>query len=211
MVDEIEAPNPQPDTNNWYTEDGYGGGSYGSASYGGGSYTECADTSQPGVASIVNYLTSVKVNPNCESGHYYLLNNYNPGYYGDGTSAYADISNPLNTVFTIPPSSVPNIGDALLKKNVSFAYFGDQYNAYLANPYTNFTVRSLARYQSDIGVLHDFFESEYRQDPQPDTYVEANKFWRNFSLDVEAQIEGRDLLGHYPRGQDSAFLPRWAL
>jgi phospholipase C len=71
-------------------------------------------------------------------GHYYLLNNYNPGYYGDGTNAYADIRNPLNTVFTIPPSSVKNIGDALLKKDVSFAYFGDQFNPYLANPYNNF-------------------------------------------------------------------------
>src|SRR5215469_5792756 len=44
----------------------------------------------------------------------------------------------LNTVFTVPPSSVRNIGDALLKKEVSFAYFGDQFNAYLANPYNNY-------------------------------------------------------------------------
>jgi phospholipase C len=137
-VDEIENPNPLAGTNNWYVQDGYGGGSYGTASFGGGSYTACADTSQPGVLSIVNYLKSVKVNPNCQSGYYYLLNNYNPGYYGDGTSAYADISNPGNTVFTIPPSSVPNIGDALLEKNVSFAYFGEQFNAYLANPYNNY-------------------------------------------------------------------------
>jgi phospholipase C len=26
-VDEVENPNPAPGTNNWYTEDGYGGGS----------------------------------------------------------------------------------------------------------------------------------------------------------------------------------------
>ena len=44
VVDEVENPNPAPGTNNWYTEDGYGGGSFGSASYGGGSYTNCADT-----------------------------------------------------------------------------------------------------------------------------------------------------------------------
>ena len=105
VVDEVENPNPLPGTNNWYTEDGYGGGSSGKASYGGGSYTECADTSQPGVKSITDYLKSVNVNPNCQAGYYYLLNNYNPGYYGDGTNAYADIGNPLNTVFTIPPSS----------------------------------------------------------------------------------------------------------
>ena len=138
VVDEIENPNPLTGTNNWYTQDGYGGGSYGSPSYGGGSYSACADTSQPGVAVIVDYLTSVSVKPNCDPGHYYILNNYNPGYYGDGTNAYADISNPLNTVFTVPPSSVRNIGDALLAKNISFAYFGDQFNAYLANPYNNY-------------------------------------------------------------------------
>jgi phospholipase C len=138
VVDEIENPNPLANTNNWYIQDGYGGGSFGSPSYGGGTYTTCADTSQPGVAAIVTYLTSINVNPNCDPGHYYLLNNYNPGYYGDGTNAYADISNPLNTVFTIPPSSVRNIGDALLAKNISFAYFGDQFNPYLANPYNNY-------------------------------------------------------------------------
>ena len=140
VVDEIENPNPlqTPPTNNWYIQDGYGDGSFGSASSGGGSYSACADTSQPGVAAIADFLTSVSVKPNCEAGHYYLLNNYNPGYYGDGTNAYVDISNPYNTVFTIPPSNVRNIGDALLAKNVSFAYFGEQFNAYLANPYNNY-------------------------------------------------------------------------
>jgi len=39
VVDEVENPNPLTGTNNWYTEDGYGGGSYGDPSFGGGSYT----------------------------------------------------------------------------------------------------------------------------------------------------------------------------
>jgi phospholipase C len=138
VVDEIENPNPLANTNNWYKQDGYGGGSYGSPSYGGGTYTACADTSQPGVKAITDYLKAVNVKSNCQAGHYYLLNNYNPGYYGDGASAYADIRNPAQTVFTIPPSSVKNIGDALLKKKVSFAYFGDQFNPYLANPDNNY-------------------------------------------------------------------------
>jgi LPS-assembly protein len=58
---------------------------------------------------------------------------------------------------------------------------------YLATPYTNLEVRSFVRYQSDIGVIHDFFPGEYRLDPQPSTFFDANKFWRNFSLDVLAQ------------------------
>ena len=136
-LSEIENPNPQPSTNNFYTQDGYGGGS-GSptavapkANYGGGSYSNCSDATQPGVPAVLNYLNSLerKVNPNCESGHYYLLNNYNPGYFGDGTNAYTD-TNPSNYVFTIPPSSVCSIGDALLEKNISFAYYGDQFNRY---------------------------------------------------------------------------------
>jgi phospholipase C len=137
-VDEIEDPNPLKGTNNWYIQDGYGGGSFGSPSFGGGSYTECADTAQPGVKAIVSYLKALNVGSNCEPGHFYLLNNYNPGYFGDGSNAYAQITNPGNTVFTIPGSSVRNIGDELLQKKISFAYFGDQFNNYLANPLNNF-------------------------------------------------------------------------
>ena len=141
-VDEIENPNPQAGTNNWYTEDGYGNGSYGSASSGGGTYSNCADTTQPGVAEITSYLNSLRtpINPHCEDGHYYLLNNYNPGYLGDGTSAYSSavLSDPGQTVFAIPPSPLRGIGDALMEKNISFAYYGDQWNTYLANPDNNY-------------------------------------------------------------------------
>ncbi len=141
-LSEIENPNPQPATSNYYTQDGYGGGS-GSpaavapkANYGGGSYINCSDPSQPGVSAVRSYLGALrsKVNPNCENGHYYLVNNYNPGYFGDGTNAYTDV-NPSNYVFTVPPSNVRNIGDALNEHNISWAYFGDQWNRYLADKY----------------------------------------------------------------------------
>src|SRR5262249_36280485 len=60
-------------------------------------------------------------------GAYYLLNNYNPGYMGDGTAA------PLGTnVFTIPPTAVPHIGDSLATKGVSFTYYGEHWNRYVA-------------------------------------------------------------------------------
>ncbi len=134
VVDEVENPNPAPTTNNWYSEDGYGGGSYGSASYGGGSYTNCFDASQPGVAPILSFLQSVQIDPHCEPGRYYLLNNYNPGYFGNGNNAYTD-TNPNNTVFTIPPSSVRSIGDELLASGISWVYFGDQWNNYVPDPY----------------------------------------------------------------------------
>ncbi|MDQ2843995.1 MAG: phosphoesterase [Acidobacteriota bacterium] len=136
VVNEIENPNAAPGTNNWYTEDGYGAGSYGSASYGGGSYSNCSDSDAPGVGSVLNYLGSLPhlIDPRCAPGHFYLLNNYNPGYFGNGANAYADASS-KNTVFTIPPSNVRNIGDALLEKNISFKYYGDQFNLYVNDPY----------------------------------------------------------------------------
>jgi phospholipase C len=135
-VDEVENPNPAVGANNWYTQDGYGGGSLGAASYGGGSYTNCSDTTQPGVAPIVTYLQSLAhpINPNCDAGHYYLLNNYNPGYFGNGNNAYTDTS-ANNTVFTIPPSSVRSIGDSLIAANISWKYYGDQWNNYVPDPY----------------------------------------------------------------------------
>jgi phospholipase C len=136
IVDEIENPNAQPGTNDWYTQDGYGGGSYGSPSYGGGSYSNCSDSDAPGVGAVLDYLSSLpyEVNPKCDPGHYYLLNNYNPGYFGNGSNAYTD-TNANNTVFTIPPSTVRNIGDALLDKNISWKYYGDQWNIYKNDPY----------------------------------------------------------------------------
>ena len=143
-VNEIENPNPAPGTNNWYTEDGYGE-SYNagypppysvSPVYGGGSYSNCSDPSQPGVQPILSYLRSLPnpINPRCEPGHYYLLNNYNPGWFGNGKNAYID-HNPANTPFTIPPSSTPSIGDALNAKGISWKYYGDQWNNYVNDPY----------------------------------------------------------------------------
>jgi phospholipase C len=123
-VDEIENPNPAPGTNNWYLQDGYAGGSY----------SECADRSAPGVAPLLDYLTALHIESHCEPGHYYLLNNYNPGYFGDGRNAFTD-NNPKNTVFTVPPSSVRSIGDALIERGISWKYYGDQWNNYLKDPY----------------------------------------------------------------------------
>lgn len=121
---QIEDPNPQPSSNNVYKEDGYGA----AASGNGGSYSACADASQPGVKPILDYLAALpsKPNPNCEPGHYYLLNNYNPGYLSDGTVN--------TTTFTIPPVNTPSIGDVLLANAVSFAWFGEGWNQSVAEP-----------------------------------------------------------------------------
>ncbi|HEV8015069.1 MAG TPA: alkaline phosphatase family protein [Stellaceae bacterium] len=117
--DEIENPDPMPGTNNYYTQDGYGGGSY----------VACADRDAPGVAAIADYLAALPYRPksNCEPGHYYLVNNYDPGYLGNGERATANR-------FTLPPALLRTIGDGLLEKQVSFRYYGEGWNVYLQDP-----------------------------------------------------------------------------
>jgi phospholipase C len=89
-VTQVENPNPQPSTNDFYDQDGYSGGSY----------VNCGDIRQPGVPAVTNYLQSLKrpINTNCVKGNYYLVNNYNPGYNGDGTLASQ------YSPYTIPPT-----------------------------------------------------------------------------------------------------------
>ena len=119
-TEQVENPNPQPGTNNYYDQDGYSGGSY----------VNCQDIAEPGVPAVTNYLQSLArpVNPNCAKGHYYLVNNYNPGYNGDGT--LASVYSP----FTIPPTSVKSIGDSLIAKNIPFKYFGEDWDLYVTDP-----------------------------------------------------------------------------
>jgi phospholipase C len=65
---QIENPDPQPGTNNLYTQDGYSGGSY----------VDCSNRFAPGVDAVNDELEKQGVrHNNCAPGHYYLLNNYN--------------------------------------------------------------------------------------------------------------------------------------
>jgi phospholipase C len=119
-VDEVENPNPAPGTNNWYTNDGYGGGSY----------TNCSDMTQPGVSPIVTYLNAIHVPANCAPNAYYLLNNYVPSYIGSGAT------DPINNgPFTLPPvKKQKHIGDDLTQASVSWAYFGERWNDFKTAP-----------------------------------------------------------------------------
>jgi lipopolysaccharide assembly outer membrane protein LptD (OstA) len=57
---------------------------------------------------------------------------------------------------------------------------------------TNLTAKGVVRYQSDQFVTRDFFESEYRDNVQPNTFVNINQRWSNFTLDVIAQPRVND-------------------
>ena len=111
---QIENPNSQAGTNNWWVQDGYSGGSY----------VNCADDTQPGVASVRSYLKTLPYRTfrgtDCKSGAYYLVNNYNPGYLGDGTAAPLGASQ-----FTIPPTTQQNLALLLTRHNVSWKYYGE--------------------------------------------------------------------------------------
>jgi acid phosphatase len=116
VVSQIENPDPQSvDTNsvgntNWYTEDGYNGGSY----------VNCADATQPGVKAIRDYLGRNGIDPKCEPNHYYLVNNYNLGYQADGTPVDRSAR-----PFTLPPlpASLPNIADALAAAGIGWKWY----------------------------------------------------------------------------------------
>ena len=53
-----------------------------------------------------------------------------------------------------------------------------------ATPTTNLNLKALVNYQSDPLVMHDYFTGEYANNPQPSSFVEANKYWDNWSLDA---------------------------
>ncbi len=113
---QIENPDTQFGTDNWWKQDGYSGGSY----------VNCSDESQPGVKEIRNYLHSLPYETfkgsDCKPHAYYLVNNYNPGYLGDGTPA------PLGAdQFTIPPTMQDNLALLLEKHHVSWKYYGEGY------------------------------------------------------------------------------------
>src|SRR6266851_2130459 len=104
----IEDPDPWAGSNNWYKQDGYESGTY----------VHCADLSQPGVAQIVTYLRTLGRPSGCEARHYYLVNNYGPAYNADGT--VVDVK---KRPYTLPPQTIPNIGEALSKAGVSWKYY----------------------------------------------------------------------------------------
>jgi phospholipase C len=116
----ISNPNPLPGTDDVYTVDLFFDGNF----------TECADPTQPGIKPIRDYLASLpyKPHPNCEQGHFYMVNNDNPGFLPDGTIDTTGIAKGGS----VPPSNVRTIGEALNEKGISWAYYGGAYNAAVA-------------------------------------------------------------------------------
>jgi acid phosphatase len=113
---QIENPDPVAGTNNYYTQDGYSGGSY----------VNCSDSSAPGVASVNQQLYRHGLSKNnCARGHYYLVNNYS--MYWNQTSGNPRTLGPNK--FVLPPQSNPTIADVMTAHGVSWKYYtGDRGN-----------------------------------------------------------------------------------
>jgi LPS-assembly protein len=49
---------------------------------------------------------------------------------------------------------------------------------------TDLTAKAIVRHQSDPFIIRDFFEPEYRSDPQPKSFLEVSQLWPDFTLNV---------------------------
>jgi phospholipase C len=136
---QIENPDPVAGSENFYQHDGYEGGSY----------VNCSDRGSPGVAAILEALDHAGVGSRCEPGHYYLLNNYSPGYDLDGHLQPLGAHN-----FTYPPQSVPTIAEALSKRGVSWKWY--------------IGARDPADLATEMRTLHLPFETARRVQYNPD-------------------------------------------
>jgi len=99
--------------------------------------------------------------------------NYHLGKWGEGSFRYWYI-NDLN-----PGADTANAGVPPNRERVYFSYRG--------TPAENLEIRSMIRYQGDTNIVREFFEREYRENPQPSTFLEVTKYTKNWSADFYTQ------------------------
>jgi phospholipase C len=104
----IYNPDPQPGTLNLYTHRAQ--------------WFNCSDTSQPGIAAITNYLSSLpyKLNTQCGPGEFFQAVNINPAFTPKGLPQGGLI---------VPPTTQQSIGDVLSAHNIPWKYYGNGFNA----------------------------------------------------------------------------------
>ena len=120
---------------------------------------QCFDTTQDGVKPISDYLASLPYHPspNCESGHYYMLNNLSPGFLPNGTVDQTNVTAGTK----VPPSALRTIGDELNDNNITWAYYGGGYDAAerVANGSTDPTDLAIAPNYCDICNFESYASS----------------------------------------------------
>ena len=155
-ANQIENPDPQPGTNNFYTRDGYGGGSY----------VNCADPAQPGVSAIMGYINSLPGSAfnhgNCAPDTYYLVNNYGMGYTATGTVK------PLGAdKLTLPPQTIPTIAESLSANGVSWKWYSGGRNdganpskeyCTICDPFTGFKAVMTTSLKDNLQDVTQFYQ-----------------------------------------------------
>ena len=108
---------------------------------------------------------------------------YDAGTLGQGTVKYYYLRDhePRFLVFTngIPASSTNGVPIDKDRYRLSFTH--------QVTLRTNLTATTVLRQESDPFVARDFFESEYRDNTQPNSFLEVNQAWPNWTLDALAQ------------------------
>lgn len=69
-------------------------------------------------------------------------------------------------------------------------------------PRTNMLARVVVQEQSDALVLRDFFESDYRSNVQPDSFLEVDQQFANFGVNLLARPQINDFFGTVERLPD---------
>jgi lipopolysaccharide assembly outer membrane protein LptD (OstA) len=104
---------------------------------------------------------------------------FNFGNYGTGTASYY-------YTYDRRPDLDQVTNSAQIPHNRQRAYL-----AFQATPLTNLNIIGQAAYLSDPFVTHDFFETQYQKDIEPNTFADAEKMWPNWSFDtlVQGQLD----------------------
>lgn len=154
---QIANPDPVSDTSDKYQADKAWG--------------QCFDETQDSVKPITDYLASLPYTPkpNCESGHFYMLNNLSPGFLPNGVVDTANVSNGSK----VPPTGLRTIGDSLNEAKVSWAYYGGGYNAAVrvANGSTDPTDVAVASNYCDICNFESYASSIMGDATQRQTHI----------------------------------------
>lgn len=137
--DLIEDPDPQPGSNNFYTQDNPGAEDLGNTSTGG--FVNCSDVSQPGVKAILDYLSALPYRPfsggNCAPGQFYQVDNEYPSYDQLGNPIQQGYEFPAGPHLAVGPQTILTIGDALSARQVSWKYYGGGFDIAADPPLAN--------------------------------------------------------------------------
>jgi len=124
---------------------------------------------------------------------------YDAGILGQGTVKYYYLRDhkPGFLVFTngIPTSATDGAPIDKDRHRLSFIH--------QVSIQTNLTATVVLREESDPFVSRDFFESEYRDNSQPRSFLDVDRVWPNWSLDLLAQPRVNDFFDTVERLPDA--------